>query len=818
MTATTFEHTELPPEPDWDQDAPPPPEDDYIPYPGDDVPANTFRPDPWTLPDGAVSPALTAGLNPEQARAVETLAGPLLIVAGPGSGKTRVLTHRVAALLERGVWASRILAVTFTNKAAAEMRDRIATLVGPDEARRMWVATFHSACVKILRMYHEEAGLPRAFSIVDSDDSKKVMARCAEALGLLGGLSSTEARTFLKDASSVISRAKNDNKSPADLARSSQPEIRGYAPLMEAYNARLIELGACDFDDLLLLTLNLLRTRSDVLNALQQRWWYISVDEFQDTNAVQYELIRLLSARHENLCVVGDADQSIYAFRGAQPSVVSTFTQTFPAAAVVVLEENYRSTENICAVSRAVIAQNPAQHRATLRTSNPPGDPVRLYAATDDRDEANWVVGEIRRRGAPWSGHAVLIRTAALTRSLEDRLKSHGVDYDIVGGLRFYDRAEIKDALAYLRLAMNPDDRLAFERAVATPRRGVGDAGVSAVFDDADAAGVSAIDAAAVRGEAGKGRGASGLAAFVLAVGKVAEAAANGPEAAVRAALEDTGLRLAVRAADDKEKRSDYRREENLDQLLEAAREFVTDTYSAGADGTPVADLDGWEQTVAWMESAALHSAADNDDADVPVDRVQILTMHSAKGKEFPHVYVVGLEENVLPHVRALGEGDGAVEEERRLLFVAVSRAQKTLDLSHCSMRVQFGKVAENAPSRFLKALPTSVVECKATRAGGAYGQQGMSRRPYRTQSGAGWATPAAANRKPTVAASAATRVVASGPRLTMADVDSGVRVRHAMFGDGTVIEHTRTTVTVAFDTVGQRQLSLFVAPLELIA
>lgn len=788
----------------------------------------TGAPEPHATADVRDIPAaLLEGLNSAQRAAVETLSGPLLVVAGPGSGKTRVLVHRIAALLATGTKPWQILAVTFTNKAAAEMRERIAALVGERVANDMWVATFHSACVRMLRYHYAAAGLPRSFAIVDASDAQRLVTEVMTGLGQLEGLNPQESKQLIKSTYSLISRAKNDARSAADLARSPHPDHREAAAVMEGYNARLRQIGAVDFDDILLRTLQLLQGNPEIAETYQRKFRHVLVDEYQDTNAVQYQITRILSSGSGNLCVVGDHDQSIYAFRGATPEALSALTRDYPNTKVVVLEQNYRSTQRILEVAQAVIDPNPAVHRARLFTENEAGAPVRFYTAFDNDDEAAWVVDQIRAdiaAGGDPADHAVLVRVNAQTRSLESELAKSRIAYQVVGALRFYDRAEVKDALSYLRVAANPADELALRRCINTPRRGIGEATVAALLTDAHAAGRSGVDEMRARLSAGK---AGKLTAFLDLFEVIAEAASHGPGEALRAVAEATGMRKALKEQSAKD---GVDREANLDELIGFAETFVRTGAPTDPEARTMAELSGWDQTVAFLENVALVSAAemaDGSDEEPLTGRVSLLTSHSAKGKEFGHVYVVGLEENLFPHTRAIRAGDDALAEERRLLFVAVSRAQKTLALSRCMERYMFGKITRNEPSRYLEDLPAGIKQApprqRPLRPGGGYslgrggigaGRPGAARSNGGSIGGGGtpaWSPPPVSTFVHPVGAPAS-----SGPRLTAEQAQPGARVKHALFGDGVIAEADRRTVTIDFTSGQQKVLSLQMAPLTL--
>lgn len=1062
-----------------------------------------------------VPATLTDGLNPEQTEAVRSLRGPLLVVAGPGSGKTRVLTHRIAALLATGTRPWEVLAVTFTNKAAAEMRERVGGLVGEDDARKMWVATFHAACARILRLNYTEAGLPRQFTIVDTDDAKRILRGVLDDLGLPNDAQE------VREAASHISRVKNAAAGPEMLENDPDKSIQGYGAVMRLYQERLTESGAVDFDDLLLRVLDLLATNKDVRSQLQRRFSHILIDEFQDTNEVQYRIVKILARHAKSICVVGDFDQChpagtkvlttagevsiedlvpgehkliswaprdakgpdealrgfpssarpsgfgydwtrgvrnfagnlvrvsagdrfvdmtpnhrvpfrwsreairqgdatavylmrrgewwrvgtcklyrgedffglgtrarqekadaawiltvlpnaaaatvledvlsanfglpqatfepavtkyanqkgkrtaeeiaevfgavkgmpqkarkllakfgrevahplwakeggrftggslhyagrteaanlvsgymemvtrdgaskgtrwerisvmrvthngpvysldvrpyhnyvaqgivvdncVYGFRGASPENMATFDKDFPGTKVVRLAQNYRSTKSIVEVSRAVIAPNPAFHRASLRTENPQGDPAILYTAMDDRDEAQWIVSQIAgrvSRGSRLDENAVLMRTNAQTRSLEEQLVRSRLAYDVVGALKFYERAEVKTALSYVRTAVNVQDIVAFSRAINSPKRGVGEASVAKFIAEARNSGkapltwlAGAIGNGLVKGAAGKG-----ATAFLDIVAKVAVAADQGPAAAVRAAVDESQLRPALLALKDG---SGPDRVENVEELINAAVTFETSDDSVDTAGQLVADLPGLERTLAFLENVALVASTDTGDGeDTGAGKVQLMTVHASKGKEFDHVVVAGVEEDLFPHARSVDEPAG-IEEERRLLFVAVSRARKTLALTRCERRMLFGRVIENKGSRFLADLPDSVRRLperasRSTTFGSRPSSQprtfGGARSGYTAGARGGskpaW-TPGGTTRRPAAASKPA------GPRLPLDRAKAGAHVQHAVYGNGIIRDINGTTVVVEFPS-GKRVLDATVAPLTLLS
>lgn len=714
----------------------------------------------------------TDGLNPEQREAVLSLE-PLLVIAGPGSGKTRVLTHRISHFVQSGTKPWRILAVTFTNKAAAEMRDRLASTLG-DASSDVWVSTFHSFCVKLLRKEHELAGLPKSFSIVDTDDAQRVLRRIIEDEGLCA--TKEEIRALARETHHGISAAKNRMATLRNDGRGSL----GW--LQEKYQQRLTAMGACDFDDLLLLTVRVL-SDSDARQRWAGRFDHVLIDEFQDTNEPQLAIARLLADRSQ-ITAVGDAQQAIYGFRGAHAEAMDEFRRSFPGSNTVVLGQNYRSTQQILDVCQRIIDEN-GDGAPRLWSENADGPLPLVRECDDDRDEAAWVTQAVRRlsaAGTPLEGIAVLVRTNAMTRPLEESFSSNGIPYLVIGSARFYDRAEVRDALAWLKLSVNELDVVSFERACAAPKRGVGPKAVSDVLALAASEGISPVDAAR-RLAAGKGRTASGLLAVCEHLEKIQIAAGTDAVEAVKAALAG-GVRQAWERAEDSETRL-----ENLDALVSAAADQFGDDTSLEA----------------FLERATLVSAADDTGSGV-----QVMTAHAAKGREFPVVFVPGLEERLFPHSRAFNS-DQELREERRLLFVACSRAEKHLFLSWARRRFLFGKPTDQTSSRFLAALAGAVEQESAPRRSDPW-----SARRHANKGGE-WGFRATRSDTPPpprpVQASRATQA----PRPTVTPIEGlavGDRVTHPKFGDGTVTALRSRDVTVRFADK-ERTLALDIAPLR---
>ena len=633
-------------------------------------------------------------LNPEQQAAVDYGDGPLLILAGAGSGKTRVLTSRVARLVaEHGVPPRRILAVTFTNKAAGVMRDRIADKLGEDP-RGLWAGTFHSVCARLLR--REGDRLPRGarFTIYDEDDSRRALKQAMEEVDL------DPARWTPNALRARISDAKNALVSPDEYSEQAFDLMsRAVAKAYPAYEEVLVRSNAYDFDDLLVHTVRLLEDHQEVGDRYAEQFLHVLVDEYQDTNHAQYRIVRRLARGHGNVCVVGDDDQSIYGWRGADVRNILDFERDFPGAAVVRLEENYRSTPSILEVANEVIGHNRSRKEKSLRTTRPEGEPVSLRQFTDERAEAQWVVGEIEQgEGGYRPDQAVILyRTNAQSRPFEDALRRARLPYRIVGGVRFYERREIKDVFAYLQLVVNPADEAAFARAVSWPRRGVGSVTLERLRAEAGARGVSLLAAAELAPDIPgiPPAGASALRNFAAGISALSELAAGADaEEVIRECIRSFGL---VQALDSEEDGAD--RIANLTELLAAASAFDSGEVEDGAaDAT---------ETELYLQSAALR--ADIDDYNERAPGVTLMTLHNAKGLEFPVVFVVGLEDGLFPLSRAM-ETTEELEEERRLFYVGITRAEDRLALTYAQRRWRYGNEQRSAPSQFLAELPDGPV------------------------------------------------------------------------------------------------------------
>lgn len=636
------------------------------------------------------------GLNKEQLDAVQTINGPMLILAGAGSGKTKVLTCRIAHLLQQGVRPYRILAITFTNKAAAEMRERVDRMAGA-AARDVWLFTFHALCARLLRYELENLnGYANNFAIYDTSDSKNLIKQVLKEMNL------DEKRFPLPAIISHISNAKNALLLPDAYAR----EASGYyeqqvAKIYDAYQKKLQANNAVDFDDLLLLALRLLQENPAVREKYQRKFDYLMVDEYQDTNHAQYLLTKILAAGHRNICVVGDADQSIYGWRGADIQNILDFEKDYPDAKLVKLEQNYRSTQVILDAANAVIDNNNGRKPKNLWTANGNGSEIVYYQANDERDEARYVIENMQKlqmnEGAKLGDMAVLYRTNAQSRVFEEMLIKSGIAYTMVGGTKFYERKEIKDALAYLRLIFNPSDSLSLLRIINVPRRGIGDATLARLQEYANASGQSLFEvvtnAADVPGLAS--RFANKLDELSELLFELMGEAADVP---VKQLLDDvllkTGYLEELQSSKDPQ---DESRVENLKEMLSVTEEFAVKCERNGEEPT----LENFLADVALV--------ADIDDAELGEEAVTLMTLHSAKGLEFPDVFLVGMEEGIFPHSRTL-MNENEIEEERRLCYVGITRAEKHLFLSNARTRTIYGRTQYYTPSRFLQEVPRNLV------------------------------------------------------------------------------------------------------------
>lgn len=635
-------------------------------------------------------------LNPMQQKAVKQKDGAVLILAGAGSGKTGALTVRIADMLEHGISPYNILAITFTNKAAKEMRERVDKLAGPS-AEHVWISTFHSTCVQILRREIEKLDYSRDFSIYDADDQEKVMKEVFKELNL----SITDKTYTVRGAVSAISHLKEEMISWEDYAKEvDKADMRAYktSRVYELYQKRLRRNNALDFDDLIYKTVLLFRTNPDVLNVYQERFKYIMVDEYQDTNTSQYELVRLLAGKYGNLCVVGDDDQSIYGWRGANIRNILDFEKDFPNAVVIKLEQNYRSTKNILTAANEVIKHNSARKDKTLWTENDTGSIIHVFRADNDIEEAVFVTEIINKnalKGKKYKDFAVLYRTNAQSRAIEDRFVRKGIPYRLFGGVRFYERKEIKDILAYLKLIDNSADAVAIKRIINVPKRGIGDKTVETAENAASKNGTTLFEALGCAAEYPelKSRGKKLGEFYELICSFKQKSEELSVHELIEYVVNATGYRdeLEQDGSDDA-----MMRIENIEEFASKAAEFEKENENATLS--------------AFLEDVAL--VADIDSYSEDDDAVVLMTLHSAKGLEFPYVFMIGMEEGLFPSGRAINTGDPKeLEEERRLCYVGITRAKKELFLTYARQRMQHGQFVYNAPSRFLGELPPELLD-----------------------------------------------------------------------------------------------------------
>ncbi|MFJ4269666.1 DNA helicase PcrA [Streptomyces coelicoflavus] len=808
-----------------EEEPPPPPEDDHGPEP---VPHDLFGgkfdapPERDThYRDGAPRPALDAaalleGLNENQRAAVVHSGSPLLIVAGAGSGKTRVLTHRIAHLLaERSVHPGQILAITFTNKAAGEMKERVEQLVGP-RANAMWVMTFHSACVRILRRESKKLGFTSSFSIYDAADSKRLMALVCRDLDL------DPKRFPPKSFSAKISNLKNELIDEEDFAAQAADGFeKTLAQAYAMYQSRLREANALDFDDLIMTTVNLLRAFPDVAEHYRRRFRHVLVDEYQDTNHAQYALVReLVGVPSEHpvdvppeaevppaeLCVVGDADQSIYAFRGATIRNILQFEEDYPDATTILLEQNYRSTQTILSAANAVIERNESRRPKNLWTNQGSGAQITGYVADTEHDEAQFVADEIDRltdAGEAKAGDvAVFYRTNAQSRVFEEVFIRTGLPYKVVGGVRFYERKEVRDVLAYLRVLANPEDSVPLRRILNVPKRGIGDR-AEAMIDALSQRERISFPQALRRVDEAYGmaaRSANAVKRFntlMEDLRTIVESGA-GPATVLEAILERTGYLAELQASTDPQ---DETRIENLQELAAVALEFEQERAEDEEAGT-LADF---------LEKVAL--VADSDQIPDEEDGdgvVTLMTLHTAKGLEFPVVFLTGMEDGVFPHMRALGQAK-ELEEERRLAYVGITRARERLYLTRSTLRSAWGQPSYNPPSRFLEEIPAPHLEWKRTGANGPA--------PSAPVSGVAASLSSSRSRSSVSGASGFATRRSAGAEQPTVSLAVGDRVTHDQFGLGTVVgvkgTGSNAEATIDFGDTKPKRLLLRYAPVE---
>ncbi len=720
--------------------------------------------------EGAGLSDLTAGLNEDQRRAVLTVDGPVLVIAGAGSGKTRVLTHRIAHLIrDHDVNPFAILAITFTNKAAGEMAERVGQLVGQRLGQAMWVTTFHKACVRILRRELSRLGYRSGFTIYDAQDSRRLITRILKDLGI------DDRRITPRGVQHAISSAKDelvDFETFRD--RADDHVLRIISDVYERYQQQLLANNALDFDDIIVRTVEVFQLFPEVLAHYQERFQYLMVDEYQDTNRAQYHLVNLLASQHRNLMVVGDESQSVYAFRGADIRNLLDFERDYPDATVIPLVRNYRSTQTVLDAANAVIRHNIQRRDKTLWTDRGLGNPIVSYHADDEHDEAAWVSEEVERlrreHDVTFDQVAIFYRTNAQSRVLEEVFVRVGTPYRVIGGVRFYERKEIKDLLAYARILVNPDDEESVRRIINVPRRGIGDKTQQAIGDLAVREKITYLDAARRVEEIPSlgPRAVSAVTSFVQLVDSLQALVDAGTDlpTLVEQFWERTGYMADVQAEQTIEALS---REENLRELQSVAREFH--------------ERDGGDVTLQqFLESVTLVSEQDQLDEDE--GSVTLMTLHNAKGLEFPVVFLVGLEDGVFPHVRSLTDPD-QLEEERRLAYVGITRAEERLYLTHADHRTLWGGSSYNPPSRFLREIPTELVEQHSSKLGGSAAKRARD----------------------------AEVLEFGGEEFAV-----GQRVLHSSFGEGRIVKLAgageQAEATVDFDEVGRKQLLLAYAPL----
>ena len=859
--------------------------------PADYVPTQTAAPADYA-PARPAAPALPKvdidSLNPAQREAVVTTEGPLLVLAGAGSGKTRVLTYRIAHMIaDLGIRPWQILAITFTNKAAAEMRERLGALL-PNSTRGMWVCTFHAMCVRMLREDADLLGYTGQFTIYDDDDSRRMVRE------IMQGLDIDQKNFPINMIRGKISAAKNAMVGPDEmLEKASDPKERKAAQVYVELERRLRAANAMDFDDLLVRTLELLRTRPEVLDKYQERFRYISVDEYQDTNHVQYEIANLLAAKYQNLMVVGDDDQSIYSWRGADISNILDFEKDFKQAKVVKLEQNYRSTGHILNAANAVVRHNSQRKEKRLFTALGEGEKIQAYQAGDERDEGRWIAGEIdkqRSAGVSYDDMAVFYRTNAQSRILEDMFLRAGVPYKIVGGTRFFDRAEIRDVMAYLKMIVNPADEMSVKRVINTPRRGIGSTSIEKIEQLARENGCSFFQACELAcAETGRftAKVRTALGGFVNIV-REGRRMDGELKDVVDAIVDRTGLVQAFRAEGTMEAEG---RMENIQEFMGVAAEFeethddiegtlesLEELRAAGMEGVPedaapavegAAPFAGAASAAGAAEPAGMPAAAiaaqeiertygplackalpalmewlalrsDLDSLAGQTQAVTMMTVHSAKGLEFPVVFVAGLEEGIFPHVAGFGGSDdpAKLEEERRLAYVAITRARKKLFLTYAATRRTYGSTQANPRSRFINEIPEVDIEFSGVGSAGFEGvgweKRGDRRGTYgsgtgseyggsvfgsytrstgRTQRHTGVSPDA--GRKPSTFGSGTPRPrkAAASPAVEQRRPDAakaaetfapGDQVSHKTFGPGTVISAAGDMIEVQFEKSGQ--------------
>ncbi|ASU35242.1 ATP-dependent helicase [Mucilaginibacter xinganensis] len=757
------------------------------------------------------------GLNPEQRAAVEQINGPVMIVAGAGSGKTRVITFRVAHLINKGVDAFNILVLTFTNKAAREMRDRITKIVGPD-AKNIWMGTFHSVFAKLLRIEADKIGYPSNFTIYDTDDSKSVLRAIIKEMNLDDKLYAVNL------VLNRISAAKNNLVSWMEYQKNDQiqaDDIATKRPMLgtiyQNYATRCYRAGAMDFDDLLYKTNELLKLHPEVLNKYQHKFKYLMVDEYQDTNFSQYLIVKKLAAVNENICVVGDDAQSIYAFRGANIQNILNFEKDYPDLKVFKLEQNYRSTQNIVNIANSIIANNKDQLKKRVFSEKEAGDKIKVMRAFSDNEEGKLVAEDIMQqrstKGLNWHDFAILYRTNAQSRSMEEALRKLGIPYKIYGGLSFYQRKEIKDLIAYFRITFNPSDEEAIKRVINYPRRGIGDTTVDHIIVSADKNQVTPFEVIINASQYLDGRTAGKVSMFATMIQSFQVIVKN--LSAYEAALHIAQHSGLLKDLYEDKSVEGLNRYENIQELLNGIKEFSEreDLEEKGLD--------------VFMQDIALLTNDDND-KNKDADTVSLMTIHSSKGLEFPQVYVVGLEENLFPSQMSLNSRSD-LEEERRLFYVATTRAESKLTISYATSRFKFGTLISCEPSRFLDEIDAQYLELDFT------AKPASSNNPFFGDERTAWTSKNSSGNasgdtfsKPKAPPVKTTSILAKAhvPSAGFAPSDTtglqvGMEVEHERFGYGKVLtlEGNKPDIkaTIFFKEIGQKQLLLKFAKLRIV-